>query len=363
MKEKFVTVNKKGKELFNHICIDGLTGMAWGLFSTLIIGLIIEQIGKLVGDNYIGNMLILIGKVCASLTGAGIGVGVAMKYKTTPFVTVSAAIAGLIGAFASKILAGTVFVNGSIVLAGPGEPMGAFVASYIGIELGKLVTGKTKLDIILVPLTTILIGGTVGLLIGPAISNFMTALGNLINWAVEKQPLLMGILVSVIMGMILTLPISSAALSIILNLNGIAAGAATIGCCANMIGFAVSSYKENGFGGFLAQGLGTSMLQVPNIMKKPVIWLPQIIASAILGPISTMVLHMTNNASGAGMGTSGLVGQFMTWQTMAGTENSVILLIKILLLHFILPGAIAWIVSYLLRKKDIIKDGDMKLEL
>lgn len=363
MKEKMKKFKEKGKEWFQHICIDGLTGMAWGLFSTLIIGLIIEQIGKLVGNNTIGNMLILIGKVCASLTGAGIGVGVAVKYKQSPFVTISAAIAGLIGAFASKILAGTVFVDGSIVLTGPGEPMGAFIASYVGIELGKRISGKTKIDIILVPLTTILIGGTVGLLIGPAISNFMTALGSMINWAVEKQPLLMGILVSVIMGMILTLPISSAALSIILNLNGLAAGAATVGCCANMIGFAVTSFKENGFGGFLAQGIGTSMLQVPNIMKKPIIWLPEIIASAILGPIATMVFHMTNNASGAGMGTAGLVGQFMTWQTMAGTESNIILIIKIALLHFILPGVIAWVVNYFLRKKGLVKEGDMKLEL
>ena len=363
MEKEKKNFKEKAKEWFNHIFIDGLTGMAWGLFSTLIIGLIIEQIGKLVGDNYVGNMLILIGKVCAALTGAGIGVGVATKYKSPQFVTISAAIAGLIGAFASKILAGTVFVDGSIVLTGPGEPMGAFIASFIGIELGSRVSGKTKLDIILVPLTTIILGGTIGLLVGPPISSFMTALGSMINWAVEKQPFLMGILVAVIMGMILTLPISSAALSIILNLNGLAAGAATVGCCANMIGFAIASFKENGFGGFIAQGIGTSMLQVPNKMKKPVIWLPAIISSAILGPLSTMVFHMTNNASGAGMGTSGLVGQFMTWQTMAGTENSIVLLGKIALLHFILPGLIAWGVSFILRKKEIIKDGDMKLEL
>lgn len=363
MNEKLKTIKSKGKELFNHIFIEGLTGMAWGLFSTLIIGLIIEQIGKLIGNNQIGNMLILIGKVCSALTGAGIGVGAAVKYKASPFVTISAAMAGLIGAFASKILAGSVFVNGSIVLTGPGEPMGAFIASYIGIEIGKLITGKTKVDIILVPLATILIGGAIGLLVGPAISNFMALLGNMINWAVEKQPFIMGILVSVIMGMILTLPISSAAISIILNLNGLAAGAATVGCCANMIGFAIASYKENKVGGLLSQGIGTSMLQVPNIMKKPVIWLPVIIASAILGPVSTMVFHMTNNASGAGMGTAGFVGQFMTWQTMAGAESPVTLIIKIALLHFILPGIIAWLVSYIMRKKGIIKDGDMKLEL
>ena len=351
------------KKISNYIFIDGFTGMAWGLFSTLIIGLIIEQIGKLVGNNYVGNMLILIGKICSCLTGAGIGVGVAVKYKSTNFVTVSAATAGLIGAFASKILAGSVFVNGSIILTGPGEPMGAFIASIVGIELGKLVTGKTKLDIILVPLTTILSGAIVGLLIGPPISNFMIALGSMINWAVDQQPLLMGVIVSVVMGMILTLPISSAALAIILNLNGLAAGAATVGCCANMIGFAVASYKENKMAGFLSQGIGTSMLQIPNIIKKPVIWLPEIIASAILGPISTTVFHMTNNASGAGMGTSGFVGQFMTWQVMAETESTYVLIIKILLLHFILPAIIVLGITFLMRKKGIIKDGDMKLEL
>lgn len=356
-------MKEKIKGIFEHIFIDGLTGMAWGLFSSLIIGLIIEQIGKLIGIEAISNMLILIGKVCASLTGAGIGVGVAVKYKASPFVTVSAGIAGLIGAFASKILANSVYVNESIVLTGPGEPLGAFIASFVGIELGKLITGKTKIDIILVPLVTIICGGVVGLLVGPAISSFMLSIGNIINWAVEKQPFIMGIIVSVVMGMVLTLPISSAALAIILNLNGLAAGAATVGCCANMIGFAVASFKENKIGGLLSQGIGTSMLQVPNIMKKPVIWLPAIIASAILGPISTLVFHMENNPSGAGMGTSGLVGQFMTWQTMASSENPIILLIKILLLHFILPGLIAWVVSFILRKKGIIKDGDMKLDL
>lgn len=356
-------MKEKIKGIFEHIFIDGLTGMAWGLFSTLIIGLIIEQIGKLIGIESISNMLILIGKVCASLTGAGIGVGVAVKYKSSPFVTVSAGIAGLIGAFASKILANSVYVNESIVLTGPGEPLGAFIASFVGIELGKLITGKTKIDIILVPLVTIICGGVVGLLVGPAISSFMLSIGNIINWAVEKQPFIMGIIVSVVMGMVLTLPISSAALAIILNLNGLAAGAATVGCCANMIGFAVASFKENKIGGLLSQGIGTSMLQVPNIMKKPVIWLPAIIASVILGPISTLVFHMENNPSGAGMGTSGLVGQFMTWQTMAGSENPIILLIKILLLHFILPGLIAWFVSFIMRKKGIIKDGDMKLDL
>lgn len=353
---------KKLKEILNHVFIDGLTGMAWGLFSTLIIGLILTQIGGFI-PNRVGELIVIIGKIASALTGAGIGIGVASKFKSGTYVTVSAAIAGMIGAFATKILAGEVFTSaGTIVFAGPGEPLGAFIAAIVGIEIGNLITGKTKVDIILVPLTTILSGAIVGLVLGPTISSFMTALGALINWSVERQPIIMGILVSVIMGMILTLPISSAAISIILNLSGLAAGAATVGCCANMIGFAVASFKENKFGGLISQGIGTSMLQVPNIMKKPVIWLPAIIASAILGPLATTVFNMTNNASGAGMGTSGLVGQFMTWETMSAAETPLVLLIKILLLHFILPGLIAWIVSYILRKKNIIKDGDMKLQ-
>lgn len=354
-------IKEKIKKGFSYVFIDGLTGMAWGLFSTLIIGLIIEQIGKIIGGS-IGDLIVVIGKIAQSLTGAGIGVGVAVKYKETPFVMISSAIAGLIGAFASKILQGAVLVDANIVSNGPGEPLGAFIASFIGIICGRWIQGKTKLDIILVPIFTIIIGGAVGLLVGPPISNFMLALGGIINWAVDKQPIIMGILVSVLMGMILTLPISSAALAIILNLSGLAGGAATVGCCANMIGFAVASFKENGFSGLISQGLGTSMLQVPNIMKKPIIWLPAIVASAILGPISTTVLHMTNNASGSGMGTAGLVGQIMTWQDMSGSEDVFILIIKIILLHFILPGVIAWITSYFMRKKGLIKDGDMKLE-
>ena len=360
--KKKVKFKDRVKAVFNHVFIDGLTGMAWGLFCTLIIGLIIEQIGKLIGANQVGNLFIIFGKLASALTGAGIGIGVATKFKSTPFVTASAATAGLIGAFAAKILAGTVFVNGTVVLAGPGEPLSAFIAALIGIEFGRLVSGKTKVDIIVVPLVTILIGGAVGLIVGPKISELMLALGKVINWAVDKQPFIMGIIVSVLMGMILTLPISSAALAIILNLSGLAAGAATVGCSANMIGFAVASYKENKMGGLVSQGVGTSMLQVPNIMKKPVIWLPAIIASAILGPLSTMVFKMTNNASGAGMGTSGLVGQLMTWETMAPTRNLLVLFLEILLLHFILPALIAWIVSTIMRKKKIINDGDMKLE-
>lgn len=350
------------KKWLNRVFIDGLSGMAQGLFATLIVGTIIQQIGTLIGGN-IGDMIFLMGKVAAALTGAGIGVGVAYRFKSSPLVVVSAGIVGMIGAFAGKLLAGTVLVDGAIVFVGPGEPLGAFLAAYVAIELGQLVSGKTKVDILVTPIVTIGTGSVVGLLLGPPISQFMLALGELINWGTEQQPFLMGIIVSVLMGMILTLPISSAALGVILNLSGLAAGAATVGCCCNMVGFAVASYRENKIGGLVAQGIGTSMLQVPNIVKKPVIWLPAILSSAILGPVGTMVLHMTNNATGSGMGTAGLVGQIMTWQTMTAAEAPSVVLFKILLIQIILPAVVTLVISEFMRKKDWIKFGDMKLDV
>ena len=350
------------KKLANRIFIDGLGGMAHGLFATLIIGTIIQQIGTLIGGS-VGDLIFVVGKVAAALTGAGIGVGVAYRFKESALVVLSAATAGMVGAFASKILAGTVLVDGAMVFAGPGEPLGAFLAAYIGLEIGHLVSGKTKVDIIATPLVTIGAGSVVGIILGPPISEFMTMLGQLINWGTEQQPFLMGIVVSVLMGMILTLPISSAALGVILNLSGLAAGAATVGCCCNMVGFAVASYRENKVGGLLAQGIGTSMLQVPNIVRKPIIWLPAILSSAILGPVGTMVLGMTNNATGSGMGTAGLVGQIMTYQTMIATEDPIMVLGKILLIQIILPAVVTLIISEFMRKKHWIKYGDMKLDL
>ena len=352
----------KCRKIFDRIFIDGLSGMAQGLFATLIIGTIIQQIGILIGGS-IGDMIFVIGKVAASLTGAGIGIGVAYKFGCSQLVEVSSATAGMVGAFASKLLAGTVLVEGTMVYAGPGEPLGAFLAAYVGIELGQLVTGKTKIDILVTPLVTIGTGSLVGLILGPPITGFMTWLGSLINWGTEQQPFIMGIVVSVLMGMILTLPISSAALGIILNLSGLAAGAATVGCCCNMVGFAVASYRENKVGGLLAQGIGTSMLQVPNIVRKPVIWIPAILSSAILGPVGTMLLHMTSNATGSGMGTAGLVGQIMTWQTMIATEAPMVVLIKILVIQIVLPAIVTLAISEFMRKKEWIKYGDMKLDL
>lgn len=355
-------IMEKLKKALNRIFIDGLSGMALGLFATLIVGTIIQQIGTLIGGS-VGGMIFSLGKVAGALTGAGIGVGVAYKFKESPLVVLSAATAGMIGAFAGKLLTGAVLADGAVVLAGPGEPLGAFIAAYVGIVLGHLVSGKTKVDILVTPLVTIGAGGAVGLLAGPPISSFMTGLGAVINWGTEQQPFLMGIIVSVLMGMILTLPISSAALGVILNLSGLAAGAATVGCCCNMVGFAVASYRENKVGGLLAQGIGTSMLQVPNIVRKPIIWLPAILSSAILGPVGTMLLNMTSNATGSGMGTAGLVGQFMTWQTMIQTEPGAVVLIKIIVIQFLLPAAVTLFFSELMRKKGWIKEGDMKLEM
>ena len=349
--------------LLSHIFIDGMSGMASGLFATLIIGTILVQIGGMIpGD--IGNAIVIMGKAASAVTGAGIGIGVAQRLKAPTYVLLSAATAGMVGAFAAKILAGTFFANGVVTLAGPGEPLGAFIAAMVAIEMGRLVSGKTMIDIIVTPMVSILSGSAVGLLIGPPISTFMTGLGALVNWGTEQQPVLMGIIVSVLMGMILTLPISSAAVGVVLNLSGIAAGAATVGCCANMIGFAVASWRENKFGGLMAQGLGTSMLQVANIMRRPVIWLPAILTSAILGPVSTVVLGMTSNATGSGMGTAGLVGPIMAYETMVqGGMAPWLVLVEIAVMHFILPAALSLAFSEWFRKMGWIREGDMKLDL
>ncbi|MFQ9510769.1 MAG: PTS transporter subunit IIC [Lachnospiraceae bacterium] len=350
------------ERIWNKIFIDGLSGMALGLFSTLIVGTILVQIAGFIPGGA-GQYVLIFGKVASALTGAGIGCGVAYKFKESPLVVLSAASAGMIGAFASKILAGAVYLDGGITLSGPGEPLGAFIAAFVAIMVGHLISGKTKVDILLTPLVSITVGGAVGLCVGPPVSEFMIWLGSIIHAATELQPFLMGIAVSVLMGMILTLPISSAALGVILGLSGLEAGAATVGCCVNMVGFAVISYRENKIGGLLAQGLGTSMLQVPNLVKKPIIWLPVILTSAILGPVSTMGFKMTNDAVGSGMGSAGLVGQFTTYASMTATESPTMVLIKMALIQFILPAVLCLLFSEFMRKKGWIKQGDLKLDL
>lgn len=370
------------KGFLTEIFIDGLSGMATGLFATLIIGTIISQVGSMIPGN-IGIWLYFLGKFASVLTGAGIGIGVAVRLKASPLVTVSSATVGMIGAYASKILASSfgsnVLINGvltktsgeelitkgiNVLLQGVGEPLGAFVAVIVCVYVGKLISGRTSVDILITPLLCLISGAATGLFVGPSISSFMTWLGSIINWGTECAPIVMGIVVSVLMGMILTLPISSAALGIILGLSGKAAGAATIGCCCNMIGFAVASYKDNRINGLLAQGLGTSMIQIGNIVKNPLIWLPAIISSAILGPISTVILKMTNNATGSGMGTSGLVGQLNTYQDMvANGNNATLVIIEIVVMHFIAPALLAGGIASWMRRKNLIKQGDMKLKM
>lgn len=355
----------KIKGYLNHVFIDGLSGMALGLFATLIVGTILAQIASLLSGS-VAEYLSAAASIAKALTGAGIGVGVACKYKRAPLVTVSAAVAGMVGANAAAIIGGTLFTavgeKAILTIAPVGEPVGAFVAAFAAVEIGNLISGKTKLDILLTPVITIVAGSAAGLLVGPGVSKLMTYIGNLINWGTEQQPLVMGIVVSVLMGIALTLPISSAAIGVSLGLSGIAAGAAVVGCSAQMVGFAVMSYRENKFGGLVAQGVGTSMLQMPNIIKKPIVWLPPIITSAILGPISSVVLKMTCNSTGSGMGSAGLVGQIMSYQTMTADGVSAgVALVEIVVMHFIAPAIITLLIAELMRKKGIIKLGDLKL--
>lgn len=350
------------KKLLNRIFIEGLSGMAQGLFATLIIGTILCQIASLVGG-IPGMYINLAGTMAKAITGAGIGVGVASRFQEPPLVAVSAAVSGMIGAFASQLLAGTVISGGLVSLKVPGEPLGAFVAAYLAIEAGHLVSGKTKMDIIITPTVSITVGAVVGILLGPPISKFMAWIGNLIEWGMNQQPFIMGIVVSILMGMALTLPISSAAIGVSLGLSGLSAGAATIGCCCQMVGFAVASYKENKIGGLISQGIGTSMLQMPNIMKNPFIWIPPILSSAILGPISSCVLKMQNNAIGSGMGTSGLVGPIMAYQVMVQSQSQIWVFIQILVMYFVLPGALTLAIADGMNKLGWIKKGDMKLKV
>lgn len=355
---------RKVKEYLKRLFIDGLSGMATGLFATLIIGTIIAQIGSYIPGK-IGELIVLVGKTAQFVMGAGIGAGVAIKYKQSPLVTISAAVCGMVGAYASQIIGGTILTeSGLINLRAPGEPLGAFIAAYVGIELGRLVSGKTKVDIIVTPLVSIAAGSAIGLLVGPPVSTFMSWLGGIINWAAEQHPFVMGIVIAVLMGMFLTLPISSAAIGVSLGLSGIAAGAATVGCCANMIGFAVISFRENKVGGLISQGIGTSMLQMPNIVKNPRVWIPAILTSAILGPVSTLWVKMQGNPVGSGMGTSGLIGPIMSFTVMTGAEVGEpiwLVLIKIIMMYFILPAAISLGISELMRNLKWIKPGDLSL--
>ncbi len=319
-----------------------LNGMAKGLFSSLIIGLIISQIGLLLNI----KLLVDTGSVIKYMMGPAIGVGVAISVGAKTFGVIASLVAAAIGA-------GTVSLAGTMAI---GDPVGALVGGVVAAEISKLVEGKTSFDLILVPFIAILGSSFISFTLSPFLTKAMLYTGEFINNLTTLHPIPMGILVSVVMGIILTLPISSAAIAISLGLSGLAAGASTVGCCCQMIGFAVISYKENGVSGLISQGLGTSMLQIGNIVKKPLIILPPVFASAILGPIATTVLRMENSPVGAGMGTSGLVGQISTLKVM-GSDY----IYAVVIMHFLLPALISAVFYVIMLKLNLIKSSDLKL--
>ena len=327
---------------FHSYVITALSYMALGLFSSLIMGLMMETAGERMLMPYWpegGQFLVDMGGLAMSLMGPAIGVAIAYGLKAPPLVIFSAVVTGAAGA----------------ELAGPA---GSYLAALLSVEIGKLVSGETKVDIIVTPFVTIATGYLTAGLIGPPVAAALEQFGSFIMWATTQQPLAMGALVAVLMGLALTAPISSAALAFMLGLDGLAAGAAAVGCSAQMIGFAVSSYRENKFGGLIALGLGTSMLQIANIIKRPQILIPPTLTAAVLGPLATVVFVMENNQAGAGMGTSGFVGPVMAMNVM-GTETET--LVAIALMFFILPAVISLFLSELLRKMNWIKPGDMTI--
>lgn len=337
----------KKKVGIKELIVVSLNGMAYGLFASLLIGLILKQLGQLTGIEY----FLVLGETAQKLMGPAIAVGVSYALKAPALVLISTLTVGAIGAGSIELLEAGASIS-------TGEPVGAYIAVIVAVFFGNLVAGKTRVDILLVPSVTILTGGLAGLLISPIMSQFMNDIGLVINQITHLHPIPMGALISLIMGILLTLPISSAAIAISLNLSGLAAGAATVGTCTHMIGFAVISYQANGPGGFIAQGLGTSMLQMPNIIKKPRIALPVIFTSLILGPISTYVLKMESNSIGAGMGTSGFVGQLAFFDVNGYSTSNFIL---VFLMHFLIPAVLSYIFYSIFKKRKLVVYSDYKL--
>ena len=330
------------KKFFKKYLVDALSHMAMGLFCSLILGLIIGQIAKIPHLEFLTFIADALSSTSPTV-GACIGLAIAYGMSYAPLVTISAAVTGALGYQF-------------------GGPVGAYLAVLISAEAGMLISKKTPVDIILTPLVTIVIGGLFARYCCSPINDFMLYLGSVINEATKLSPFLMGVTVSVLVGCALTLPISSVAICVMLGIDGLAAGAATAGCCAQMIGFAVISYTDNGLGGFISQGVGTSMLQIGNIVRKPVIWLAPTLTAAILGPVSTVWFQMSNNALGAGMGTAGLVGPLAAYTTMTSQGAAAgILILKIVILYFLAPALISLGIHVIMKKSGLVKPGDMKL--
>ena len=334
--------------------VTAMGAMAQGLFASLLIGTILKTLGQWFNFAFLTELAsyAMNGYVC----GAAIGIAVAYALKAPTLVLFSCATVGAAG-----YLCGTVIHTAAAEISYTAGPAGAFLAVLVACELGKLEAGSTKIDIILTPAVTLLSGFGIAKLICPAVAYLMYWLGDFINTATALHPFWMGIVVSVVVGMILTLPISSAAICAMIGITGIAGGAAAAGCCAQMVGFAVISFRENRFGGLAAQGLGTSMLQMGNIVKRPVIWIPAIVASAVTGPISTMVFKLNCSGVSAGMGTCGLVGPLGI--ITDASEKDAMFWIGLVLVCVVLPAVISLAVSELMRKLGWIREGDLSLDL
>lgn len=348
------------KTLSQKYLIDAFTGMAQGLFVTLIAGLIISQIGTWLDF----AMLINIGKLASMLMGAGIGVGIAYYLKAPTLVVLSSLVVGMMGAHSGVLMSGVILTAGDMPLtfkALPGNPIAAYLTTVLSYVVAMHVAGKTRLDILLVPLVMFLVALAVCAWICPPVVTAVEWIGLAIKEATELQPFLMGLIISVVVGLLLTMPTSSAAICIAIGLGGLAGGAAVVGCAAHMVGFAVASFRDNGVSGLIAQGLGTSMLQIPNIFKKPIILLPAVVASAIVGPLATVIFGLHCSASGAGMGTSGLVGVFAVIDASGGILSPTMMWLAIVLLMLIVPALVAWLVSVWLYKTGKIELGDMKI--
>ncbi|MEG0791749.1 MAG: PTS sugar transporter subunit IIC [Gordonibacter sp.] len=336
---------------FQRYAIDALSAMAQGLFASLLIGTILDTVGNLSGIGFFNE----IGGFAKSVAGPAMAIAIGHALRTPPLVLFSLAAVG----YAAN------------AAGGAGGPLAVLVVAVVASELGKAVSKETKVDIIVTPAVTVAGGCGLALAVAPWVGALASSLGAFIMWATELQPFFMGIIVSVVIGIALTLPISSAAICAALSLTGLAGGAALAGCCTQMVGFAVMSFRENGVGGLLSQGLGTSMLQMGNIVKKPVIWLPTILASAIIGPVATCIFQLQQNgpAIASGMGTSGLVGPigvYTGWISDLATGAAapgVFEWLGLALVCFVLPALITGAFSFALRKVGIIKEGDLKLEV
>ncbi len=331
--------------------IDALGAMAQGLFASLLIGTILNTLGTQLGI----QPLVDVGGFASSMSGAAMAVAIGYALQAPPLVLFSLV---TVGTAANQ-------------MGGAGGPLAVLFIAIIASELGKAVSKETRIDILVTPLVTILPGVGLASLVAPAIGKAASSVGAIIMWATDLQPFLMGIIVSVIVGIALTLPISSAAICAALGLTGLAGGAAVAGCCAQMVGFAVMSFKENKWGGIVSQGIGTSMLQMGNIVKNPFIWIPPILSAAVTGPVATCLFHLQMNGSpvSSGMGTCGLVGQigvYAGWvaDVAAGTKAGITAMdwIGLILISFILPAILTPLFAVPFRKAGLIKDGDMKLD-